>query len=85
MISELDKSRCYTVKISYVARELKHNRIAGFQTIYHALEVGERRYGHPVNARDYIALIEGLLSPYPHFSCESVGIKFLEEKATNAS
>ena len=59
MISELDKSRCYTVACG--TRDLKYDRISGFQTIYHALEISQGSHGHSVYAGDYIALIEGLL------------------------
>src|SRR5258705_5033035 len=59
LVSELNNSCRHT--ISHVTRHLEHDRIAGFQTAYHALEVRQRCNRHPDYARNDVAFDQRLL------------------------
>src|ERR1043165_6297739 len=73
---------CVTLQSGYV----ENDWIAGFQTVQHALEIRERRYGHAVDAIDNVAFGQrrraGRLNT--NLGDESVRIDVFDEKTLHA-
>ena len=85
MVSELHNPRGYAFENSGVSSNLQDHRIAGFETIQHALKISQRGYGHSIQARDHVAFAESLRSVWqPDFRRQSIWIHILDVKTANS-